>query len=87
VDCSRPYAIEVVLSYCDLSKHKGTIYRAAGFTLARRNERQIETWFSQEVAPLTIDEDEHIQRLAEQSPRSRRIRAGRAVGATQGQLL
>lgn len=78
VDCCFPYQIEAVLSYCDLSKHKGTIYRAAGFTLARRNEREIETWFTCDVCPLNDAEDETIRRLAEASPRSQRIRAQRA---------
>jgi len=78
VDCSQPYQIEVVLSYCDLSKHKGTIYRAAGFRLARRNERNIETWFTSAVTPMTEREDATIRRLADQSPRSLRIRARRS---------
>ena len=78
VDCSQPYCIEAVLSYCDLAQHKGTIYRAAGFTLARRNERQIETWFTTDVAPLTEREDATIRRFADQSPRSLRIRARRS---------
>jgi hypothetical protein len=42
----EPYQIKVVLSYCDTTKHKGTIYRAAGFELARTNERGIETWYT-----------------------------------------
>lgn len=78
VDCAYPYQIEAVLSYCDLSKHRGTIYRAAGFTLARRNERGIETWFSLDVCPLSADEDAVIRQAAETSARSRRIRAQRA---------
>lgn len=78
VDCSYPYQIEAVLSYCDLSRHRGTIYRAAGFTLARRNERGIETWFTQEVGPLNREEDDYIRHLSETSSRSRRIRAERA---------
>lgn len=77
VDCDYPYQIEAVLSYCDLSKHKGTIYRAAGFTLARRNERGIETWFTCDVCPPSPAEDAEIRRLAESSARSRRIRAER----------
>lgn len=78
VDCDYPYQIEAVLSYCDLSKHRGTIYRAAGFTLARRNDRGIETWFTTDVCPLSDAEDAAIRRAAESSARSRRIRAQRA---------
>lgn len=78
VDCAYPYQIEAVLSYCDTRLHKGTIYQAAGFTLARRNERGIETWFTQNVCPLSAEEDRHIRDLAEASQRSRRIRAQRA---------
>lgn len=78
VDCDYPYQIEAVLSYCDTSLHRGTIYRAAGFTLARRNERGIETWFTQDVCPLDDAEDRHIRDLAETSQRSQRIRAQRA---------
>lgn len=78
VDCTYPYQISAVLSYCDLNHHKGTIYRAAGFTLARRNERRIETWYTVDVAPLSAAEDAAIRRLTEQSPRSQRIRRLRA---------
>ena len=86
VDCAFPYQIEAVLSYCDLSKHKGTIYRAAGFQLARRNERGIETWFTQDICPLSPAEDRHIHDLAAASARSRRIRAERAVREQQEAL-
>ena len=78
VDCAYPYQIEAVLSYCDTNLHRGTIYRAAGFTLARRNERGIETWFTQDVCPLSQEEDRRIRDLAETSQRSQRIRAQRA---------
>lgn len=78
VDCAYPYAIEAVLSYCDTRLHKGTIYQAAGFTLARRNERGIETWFTLDACPLSRAEDEHIRDLAHASKRSQRIRARRS---------
>lgn len=79
VDCAYPYAIRTVLSYCDTRRHKGTIYRAAGFQLARTNGRGIQTWYSTAVASLSAEQDADIQRLAERSPRSVRIRAERAV--------
>lgn len=73
----EPYQIRAVLSYCDRSRHRGTIYRAAGFELARTNHRQIETWHTTTVAALTAEQDAEIRRLAEQSARSKRLRARR----------
>jgi hypothetical protein len=73
----EPYQIRAVLSYCDRSRHRGTIYRAAGFALARTNQRQIETWYTTAVAALTAEQDAQIRRLAERSPRSKRLRTGR----------
>lgn len=78
VDCAYPYAIRAVLSYCDRRLHKGTIYRAAGFELARTNERNIETWYTPAVAPLSSAQDADIRRRSEVSHRSQRIRARRA---------
>lgn len=40
----EPYAIRWLLSYCDTSKHRGTIYQAAGWELYRTNDRGIQTW-------------------------------------------
>lgn len=77
VDCAYPYQVRAVLSYCDTSKHKGTIYRAAGFQLARTNARGIETWYTPAVAPLSTEQDRAVRQLAERSPRSQRIRAER----------
>lgn len=78
VDCAYPYQIKAVLSYCDRRFHKGTIYRAAGFDLARANERQIETYYTTAVALLATEQDADIRRLAETSQRSQRIRGRRA---------
>jgi hypothetical protein len=78
VDCDQPYQIRAVLSYCDTRLHKGTIYRASGFELARTNERGVETWFTPAVAPLTPAQDAEVRELAERSPRARRIRAARS---------
>lgn len=83
----EPYEIRAVLSYCDTNLHKGTIYRAAGFRLARTNERGIETWCSTDVAPLTSYQHDQIRKLAGQSYRSRRQRARRADHAVQEVLL
>lgn len=78
----EPYAIRWLLSYCDRTKHAGTIYRASGFALHRTNERRIETW-RLALPDLTAEDDAAIRRASEWSPRSRRFRAQRsAAGAT-----
>lgn len=83
----QPYRIEVVLSYCDTNRHKGTIYRAAGFNLARTNPRGIETWYTTAaVGALTAEQDARIRRLAERCQRSQTKRAARAVPAEQETL-
>ena len=64
VDCADPYIIRVVLSYCNTSLHRGTIYRAAGFKLARCNAQGIETWYTSAVAPLTAEQDCAIRQQA-----------------------
>lgn len=78
VDCEYPYQIRAVLSYCDTRVHKGTIYRASGFQLARTNEAGIETWWTSAVAPLSAEQDGAIRRLSELDGRAQRIRAQRA---------
>lgn len=75
----EPYEIRAVLSYCDTRLHKGTIYQGAGFTLARRNEAGIETWFTQDVAPLSSYEDDQIRKAAWRSPRGVHLRAKRSA--------
>lgn len=79
----EPYDIRVVLSYCDTSLHKGTIYRAAGFQLARINDKGIETWYTPAVAPLTSYQRQMVEKRAGQSWRSKRHRAARAATHTQ----
>jgi hypothetical protein len=71
----QPYEIKVVSSYCDTRLHRGTIYRASGFSMARINESGIETWMIP-TRRLTPMEDQDIRKLAAQSARSRMIRAG-----------
>lgn len=77
VDCADPYQIRAVPSYCDTRVHRGTIYRASGFQLARTNDDGIETWYTTDVAPLSAASDAAIRQLAETNPRSQRIRARR----------
>lgn len=78
VDCQFPYQIRAVLSYCDTRLHRGTIYRAAGFELARTNTRGIETWYTPAVAPLGEAQDQAIRARAALAPRSQRIRGRRS---------
>lgn len=78
VDTAYPYQLRAALSYCDTRLHRGTIYQAAGFALARTNERGVQTWWTPAVAALTEAEDAEVRDLSERSPRSRRIRAERA---------
>lgn len=73
----EPYEIKVVLSYCDTRKHKGTIYRAAGFELARTNEHGIETWYTPAVAPLSNYEHDMVRKASDRSPRAQRLRGRR----------
>jgi len=79
----QPYQIRAVLSYCDRRLHRGVIYRAAGFALARTNKAGIETWWTPAVSPLSAMEDLRVRDLAATHPRSRRIRA--AVIACRGE--
>lgn len=79
VDCARPYQIRVCLSYCDTTIHTGYLYHACRFRLARTNERGVQT-FTKTLPALTAEQDTHIRRLSEQAPRSRQLRARRAVG-------
>jgi len=81
-----PWRLRAVLSYCDRRLHQGTIYKAAGFRLARVNADGIETW-TRPLRGLQGHERRQIERLTEQSARSRRYRAQRASIATQGVLL
>ena len=73
----EPYQLAEVLSYCDTRRHRGTIYRAAGFRLVRTNAAGIET-YARAVRRLTAAEDAQVLMASEASPRSRRYRAQRA---------
>lgn len=70
----QPYQIRAVLSYCDTRRHRGVIYRCAGFQLARCNSDGIETWWTPDVAGLSPAQDTMIRNLALNHPRSIRIR-------------
>ena len=85
VDCTFPYQIRCVLSYCDTRIHTGWIYMVSRFKLARTNEDGIQTWMKL-VPGLNPEEDMHIRRLSEQSPRSKRIRSQRRQTAFNHEL-
>lgn len=79
----EPYQVRAVLSYCDTTQHKGTIYRAAGFDRARVNERGIETWYTTAVAPLTAQQDQVVRYRSRVSPRAIQQRQRRRATAEQ----
>lgn len=82
----EPWKLRICLSYCDTRLHQGTIYKAAGFRLARTNADGIQTWY-RPLRGLQGHERKLIERYAEQSYRSRVYRSQRAVHAEQGMLL
>lgn len=82
VDCSFPYQIRCVLSYCDTRIHTGYIYMVSRFKLARTNDDGIQTWMKP-LPGLPSDDDVLVRRHSEQSPRSKRIRSLRRQEARQ----
>ena len=82
----QPYEIKAVLSYCNTHLHRGVIYRAAGFTLARTNKAGIETWWTPAVAPLLVTQDGCIRMLAKSNPRSKRIRKAKKHRMTLAEI-
>lgn len=70
----EPYIIRAVLSYCDTRLHRGIVYRAAGFRLARTNEAGIQTWWTPEVKELTAAQNLAIRERSAASLRCARIR-------------
>jgi hypothetical protein len=75
----EPWQIHEIMSYCDTKLHTGSLYRALNFRLAYTNDDGIET-YALPVRGLQTHERRRIERLAEQSPRSRHYRSVRAVG-------
>jgi hypothetical protein len=76
---NEPYQIQVVSSYCDTRVHRGVIYRASGFHLARTNRDGIETWCYERVPPLTPEQDEQIRQASKFHTRSRTKRNSREM--------
>lgn len=83
----EPWQLRRVMSYCDTKVHTGTLYRALNFELAYTNSAGIET-YSLPLRGLQPHERRQIERLAEQSSRSRHYRSVRAAGdALQADLF
>lgn len=78
----EPWRLKMCLSYCDTRIHSGTIYKAAGFTLARTNADGIQTW-CRPLRGLQGHERKLIERFCAQSYRSRVYRSQRAAHAIQ----
>lgn len=72
----QPYEVRWLLSYCDTSKHRGTIYAAAGWELYRTNENGIQTWRTP-LPPLTAEQHAAVAEASAACPRARRFRAER----------
>lgn len=83
---SEPWRLRACLSYCDTRVHTGALYRAAGFQLARINANGIQTWW-RPLRGLQGHERKTIERLAQQSYRSRVYRSQRLVCVDQHQLF
>lgn len=83
---NEPWRLKACLSYCDTSIHSGTIYKAAGFRLARTNINGIQTWY-RPLRGLQGHERTLIERYCAQSYRSRVYRSRRAAQAVQGVLF
>jgi hypothetical protein len=81
-----PYEVRECLSYNDLSRHAGTLYRAANFRLVRENARGMQT-YAIPLRHLTHAERRDIEQRAEASLRSRRYRAMRAVAQVEQGVL
>ena len=82
----EPWRLKVCLSYCDTRIHSGTIYKAAGFRLARTNADGIQTWY-RPLRGLQGHERKLIARFSVQSYRSRVYRSQRAAQAVQEVLF
>lgn len=81
----EPWRLRQCLSYCDRRIHAGTIYKAAGFRLARTNADGIETWH-RPLRSLQGHERKLIEKRSAQSARSRVYRSRRAAPAEQARF-
>lgn len=81
----EPWHIRECLSYCDTRIHQGTVYKAAGFRLARTNEDGIQTWH-RPLRQLQTHERKAVAKLALYSWRSKVHRSLRKVAHVQMEL-
>jgi hypothetical protein len=81
----EPYQLRWLLSYCDTSLHRGTIYKAAGFELFRTNARGLQTW-RLPLRALTPAEDVEVRRASCCDPRARTFRRRREQGELFGRV-
>lgn len=82
----EPWPLRICLSYCNTRLHTGALYRAANFSLARRNENGIET-YARPLRHLTHAERRQVEAASQRSPRSRRFRSARYQTHAQPALL
>jgi hypothetical protein len=82
----EPYQLCALLSYCDTRLHKGTLYRASGFELARRNDAGIETWWTP-LAPLDAATDAQVVTASQRDRRAGNHRARRQVAQLELPLV
>lgn len=71
---SQPYELAHIISYCDLNRHKGTLYRSAQFELARVNVKGIAT-YRRPARPLTEAEHAILAKRSQEDKRAQRLRA------------
>lgn len=69
----EPYEIAYLLSYCNTSLHRGTIYQKSGFELFRTNDDGIQTWRIP-LPALTQDQRDLIEEISRMDHRARKYR-------------
>lgn len=77
----EPYEHTWLMSYCDTARHRGTIYRAAGWELYRTAEG-VQTWRTP-LPPLTPAQHAAVVAASLADARARRYRARRAAAGAQ----
>jgi len=74
----EPYELRLMLSYNQPAHHQGTIYKAAGFTLARTNAEGLQT-YTHSLRRLQPHEQRAVRQASERDNRGRRYRSMRAT--------
>lgn len=78
----EPYEVRWLLSYCDPRRHRGVIYRSAGFELFRTNEDGLQTW-RLPLPALMPEQHAAVAAASATCPRARRFRGARAAELAQ----